>query len=156
MFFVSADNFLTCFLCTVLNFKKFFQGFSNNSAFYRVKFTVFSPNFLFVILHIAAKFRICVFFRILILYQYQNRKFNQIESTTKRSAGTYKNSAASAGEKRISPQDHRPLSYENRRIPHGKERNYPYHHRHSRSPDRENGCNERSTEDLCYLHTGAG
>ncbi len=28
--------------------------------------------------------------------------------------------------------------------------------RHSRSPDRENGCNERSTENLRYLHTGAG
>ena len=97
MFFVSADKYLTCFLCTVLNLKIFFKGFFNNSAFCGVKFTVFSPDFLFVILHIAAKFRICVFFWILILYNHRNRKFNQIESTKQRSAGTYKNSAASAG-----------------------------------------------------------
>lgn len=62
MFFVSADKYLTCFLCTVLNLKIFLKGFFNNSAFCGVKFTVFSPDFLFVILHIAAKFRICVFF----------------------------------------------------------------------------------------------
>ena len=100
MFFVSADKYLTCFLCTVLNLKIFFKGFFNNSAFCGVKFTVFSPDFLFVILHIAAKFRICVFFWILILYNHRNGKFNQIESTKQRSAGTYKNSAASAGIKK--------------------------------------------------------
>ena len=33
MFFVSADKYLTCFLCTVLNLNIFLKGFFNNSAF---------------------------------------------------------------------------------------------------------------------------